>query len=204
MIIESIIKSRDKLKLILSDHTSLRISESTLAKYLLYQGKEVDKDQLVKICSDDIQTDIIAQCIDLISRRPRSVYEIKTYLKKRYKDQFDTGLLTNVTTYLLDKGYLNDEAFCKWWIENRISFRARSSMELIKELTGRGIDSDLIKSSIANYYDSNIESDLLKSLLKKKFNLESISNLPLKEKQRIISYFLRKGYNYDLIKQQLY
>jgi len=203
MIIERILKSRDKIKLILSDHTSLRISESTLAKYLLYQGKDVDKDQLIQICNDDIQADIIALCIDLISRRPRSVYEIRTYLKKKYKDNIDSDLITTLITYLTDKGYLNDDAFCKWWIENRISFRPKSSMELTKELSEHGIESDVIKYSLAKYYDQNTERELLKSLLNKKFNLDSIGDLPLKEKQRIISYFLRKGYNYELIKEEL-
>lgn len=203
MIIESIIKSRDKLKIVLSDHTSLRISESTLAKYLLFQGKEVDKDELIKICHDDIQTDIVAQCIDLISRRPRSVHEIRVYLRKRYSDQIEQSFESSIISYLTEKGYLDDEAFCKWWIENRISFKPRSSMELMKELTEHGIELDMIRSSIGKYYDSNVESELLKSLLKKKFNLESISQLDLKEKQRVISYFLRKGYNYELIKQEL-
>lgn len=203
MIIERIIKSRDKIKLILSDHTSLRISESTLAKYLLYQGKDIDKEQLIEICNDDIQADIIALCIDLISRRPRSVYEIRTYLKKKYKDSIDSNLITTVITYLTDKGYLNDESFCKWWIENRISFRPKSPLELTKELTEHGIESDDIKYSLAKYYDQDTERELLKSLLNKKFNLDSIADLPLKEKQRIISYFLRKGYNYDLIKEEL-
>lgn len=203
MVIERIIKSRDKVKLILSDNTSYRISESTLAKYLLFQGKEIDKDHLLELIEDDLQGDIISASIELISRRPRSIYEIKTYIRNKYKDQLLPDFETKIISYLIEKGYLDDDAFCKWWIDNRNSFRPKSSMELNKELSDHGIDPDTIRASLNKYYDSDIEKELLRSLLKKKFNLENISNLPIKEKQRIISYFLRKGYNYDLIKEEL-
>jgi regulatory protein len=203
MVIERIIKSRDKVKLILSDNTSYRISESTLAKYLLFQGKEIDKDHLLELIEDDLQGDIISASIDLISRRPRSIYEIKTYIRNKYKDQLLPDFETKIISYLIEKGYLDDDAFCKWWIDNRNSFRPKSLMELNKELSDHGIDPDTIRASLNKYYDSDIEKELLRSLLKKKFNLENISNLPIKEKQRIISYFLRKGYNYDLIKEEL-
>jgi SOS response regulatory protein OraA/RecX len=203
MILQKILKSRDKVKLIFEDGSNIRVSETTLAKYLLFQGKDIDRDLIANIALEDMQSDIIAACIDLISRRPRSKYEISKYLERKYKDIINNELKEQIISYLIAKSYLNDQLFCQWWIENRINFRPKSSLELAKELGEHGIDMDTARAAISQFYNNETESEQLQKLLFKKFNLHSLMGLDPKQKQKVISYFLRKGYNYELIKSTL-
>lgn len=84
-----------------------------------------------------------------LSYKPRSVYEMRQYLKKKAVQPEDSGL---VIQDLIDKKFLGDEQFAKWYIENRTRFNPRSIFAIRYELRQKGIK-DFICDPILEGYD---------------------------------------------------
>lgn len=127
------------------------------------------------------------------------MYKMRTSSEVRNK-LLDLGYeinLINKVIYDLDQlEYINDEYFAKKFIEsNKKSKKISKSMIKLK-LKNKGIDSEIIDK-----YFSEIEFDeidaIKRLLIKKSFSAE----LEYEEKNKIIAYCVRKGFNMnDVIK----
>ena len=81
------------------------------------------------------------ECMDAASRylgyRARSEGELRKYLRKR---GFSSQCVERTLAQLREKGYTNDSAFARLWIENRESSKPRSRSLLRWELREKGIN----------------------------------------------------------------
>ncbi len=76
-----------------------------------------------------------------LSVRPRSVQETRRRL--RYHG-YPHPLVEQVLTRLVGLGYLDDEVFARAWVESRDRARPRGSAALRRELSLKGVASDVI------------------------------------------------------------
>ncbi|MDD4202728.1 MAG: regulatory protein RecX [Candidatus Omnitrophica bacterium] len=88
--------------------------------------------------------DIEKYILNFIKIRPRSKKEVSQRL-------IDKGVSKDEIQKILDayekKGFLGDDGFTKWWIEQRLlSYKARLLIE--QELLQKGIDLDLIEKNM--------------------------------------------------------
>lgn len=137
---------------------------------------------------------ILAKIINFLSYRPRSEKEVKDRLR-RYSKKFHHTHHTisiYVIDYLTQHKLINDKSFSVWFITQRQSYRPRSRRHLYSELFLKGIKKDTIDTALQETEFDETE-ELLK-LLKKK-NLDAT--------QHSIEYLLRKGFSYNMIKENL-
>ena len=193
------------VKLILDDNTSYQVSLDSLIKFDLYVDKEITTEELQQISMYQAKRELIAKTIELIQVRPRSKKEVEVYLiKKLRRADYANTLITEIITYLEDKAYINEENFIKWWIANRNAFKPKSKQELIFELSNKGIAKSLIEETLKSSLSSDDEVSHIKAALSKKFKITTVKGLDIKLQQKFISYFLRKGYNYELIRSVIF
>jgi regulatory protein len=86
--------------------------------------------------------------LNLLSYRPRSVAEVRRRLSD---NQFDTHTIDKVVDRLSQADLLNDEAFARYWLENRDTFKPRSSRALRYELRQKGIADSVIDAILTSY-----------------------------------------------------
>lgn len=139
---------------------------------------------------------IFTKALKFISLRPRSEREIKNWLLRKKVE-------ANISKFVLKKlkslDLINDLEFAKWWIEQRITFSPRGKRLIKLELLRKGVKRELIKEAFS-FFDFD-EKRLIKKLLVKK-GFKKTGN-DLKNKKRLFSFLLRKGFGQDVIKDVL-
>lgn len=97
---------------IVTNETSLLIEEDTLVHFRLVVGKELTPDELQAIQTYDDEVRGLQQAYHYLSFKPRSVAQMKEYLRTKEVHDVDAIIQT-----LKTKGYLDDNATARWILE---------------------------------------------------------------------------------------
>lgn len=189
--------SSNKYKIFFDNHT-LIIYEDVILKYNLLYKKDIDSNLLLQINEDNYKASIYDTALKYINVRMRSKKEMYEYLIKK---GYDYNNINDTIQKLLDQNLLNDIAFCKSYINDKINL-TNSGLDKIKnELLKLGIEEDVIDESFNNI-DKSILNDKLIKIIDKELKINS--KLPLiKLKNKIINRCINLGYNYDSINEIL-
>jgi len=134
----------------------------------------------------------------LLKFRLRSEKELSQRLKNK---KFSSGVIKKVISFLKEKSFLDDQEFARSWINCR-SKKPFGPRRLRQELRLKGVDQDIIESELARITEAYPEEELVLRLARKRF--EKLSDIePLKAKQRIYAYLLRRGFSIDVIRDTL-
>lgn len=131
----------------------------------------------------------------LISRRPRSIQEVRDSLRKK---DYPEGVIESTLDRLLETGLLDDLEFTRYWIDQRVTFRPRGPSMLRHELLLKGVDTDVIALELDAIDEENLA---LKAARKW---AERPSNLAKEDYQRKLSAFLaRRGFKYSVVRSTI-
>lgn len=84
--------------------------------------------------------------------RPRSIKEIREYLKKK---QVSEPFTEAVIKKLLEQKFLNDAEFAHMWVRTRIALKPLSQRVLRMELKEKGISSDIIETVLSEQQEES-------------------------------------------------
>jgi regulatory protein len=126
----------------------------------------------------------------LLTYRPRSSAEIRRKLQEK---QFDDNLIQRVIERLGELRLLDDEAFARYWLEQRERFKPRSAYLLRQELRQKGVPSDIVERVLD---DVDEAASALKAAQQR---ARRYAHLPFEEfQQKLGGYLQRRGFNYAL------
>ena len=140
--------------------------------------------------------------LKLLSFRPRTKKEISERLRQYCnKKNISLKIADQVINYLIEKSFINDEDFTKWWIDQRHSFRPKGISVIKKELLNKGVEIEVIEKELSAYKENpKSEYDLALKLIEKKINVRM--KLSTRDKRIKISNLLaRRGFSWDIIYQ---
>ncbi len=188
---------------------NFRLSINSIAKFNIFQGKLITEEEIREIQSEEKRSALLQLIIEYIAIRPRSTREISDYIDKILKRKFklekigteELLLKKSLIEYLIEKKYVDDFDFAKWWINNRVDFKNMSKKAIKYELLKKGISENLIEENLTELYSEEDEKTKIQNIILKKYKGIVISELNPKDKQKIISFLYNKGYNYELIKE---
>ena len=136
-------------KLNLDDGTNVLLHEDLILKYNLLIIKEVTREQLDELLEENTSYIAYSLCLDYLKTKMRSKKEIKEYLlKKEVKEEF----INNAIDILSNQGYLNDEVYCKAFINDRINLSSDGPFKIKENLLKLGIDEQIIQKNITIMY----------------------------------------------------
>ncbi len=185
-------KNPNRVNLYLDDQFAFALSIDEVAKHGLKKGLELTGSQIESLKDNDDTEYVYAKILNFLSYRPRTVKEVRDRLYKY--DVRDVAKQDLLISKLESKGYLDDLAFARWFIDSRNNHRPRSKRYLIAELSGKGIKPAIIQAVSATISD---ESETILRLLDKK--LGAHRDLEASEKQKIMGYLARQGFAWDKI-----
>lgn len=137
-----------------------------------------------------------------LSYRPRSEKEIKDYLQEKQKRKKDLTeeLISRIIKKLKSYKFIDDRQFTKSWVEQRITYKNKPIRVIRFELKQKGISEELINEFLQ---DRDIkESDLKSAKRLADKRKDFYRNLDEKKRdEKVMSYLLRKGFNYDIVKK---
>lgn len=173
-------------------------------------GQECTDEELASLEGESQFGKLYARAMEYCLVRPRSMKEAREYLWRKTrsikKRSPETGKITErpgvkpeiaerVLARLIEKKYLDDEKFARFWFEHRFLQKGTSVRRLKLELAQKGIENDIVERLIAENIRSDDE-ELQKIIAKKRRKYAS-------DEQKFIAYLARQGFAYDDIKRAL-
>lgn len=172
------------------DNDEIVLYEDVILKHNLLLKKEIDNELLIKINEDNFRASIYDTALKYISIRMRAKKEIEEYLKKK---KYDYNDIKECIDKLEINGHLNDNFFCKCYVNDKINFTNNGIDKIKNDLIRLNIAEDVINECISNI-DKNILNEKLNKIINKELRINS--KLPIgKLKQKIINRCINLGYN---------
>jgi len=137
-----------------------------------------------------------AVAFDLLARKAWSVRDLARRLGRRGATPEIVGA---VVADLQARGYLDDEAFARWWAQARAERRRIGSRRLQQELRTRGIPAEVATSAIAAAFQDGPE--LERALTAGRQRLPGLRAKPERVPARLFAYLLRRGYPPSVVRQ---
>lgn len=182
------------------------LSLDAVAKFGIYQGREIEEKELAEILVDELKNRFFQRAMSYISRAIKTEYQMRRYLKtlsikkkgtwyKEIEEDQLEDIIEEIITKLKEYDYLDDEEFAFQFITSRIRTKPRGKQVLVSELMSKGVDKDLAKEKVDELVAD--EYDVLRRVYEKKYKGEKIT---IRDNKKI-DFLKRKGFNWDLIKQ---
>ena len=139
------------------------------------------------------------QALRYLSYRDRSKLEITQYLEKK---EYPQPVIQQALDVLIELNYVNDQRFALEWGRYKINKQKLGKSRLYAELLNKGIDKEVLESTLAILYEDNPETELAIQCARKKMNsLQGVEED--KKKRRLIQYLKRRGFSADIIYQSI-
>ncbi len=136
-----------------------------------------------------------ADALRLLRFRPRSVKEMAGRLKQKGHRGV---IIARAIDELEGKGLLDDKAFAKLWIGDRISLKPAGKSLIVRELRAKGIEEKTIEAAFDGYKGIYDEAELAGPLARRKIlGLKGLD--PEKAKKKVFDFLSRKGFSYNTI-----
>ena len=163
---------------------------SILAAARLQTGQELTDAEIEALRHGGTADLAYHQAVRYLSFRPRSRSETETYLAKK---GYDTSLVSSVIERLLARDYLDDEAFARFWVDNRGRFRPRSARALRYELRQKGVSGATIDVALSDLDEDESAWNAVESKLGRWDNLEQ-----RELEHKVMAYLNRRGFSYSI------
>lgn len=165
-------------------------------------GRELLDEELAGFEQESQFGKLYSRTLEYCLVRPHSAKEIKDYLWRKtratkYKsrtgeikdrDGVSQDVADRVYQRLHDRGYVDDEKFARFWVDNRNQTKGASRKKLTMELRAKGVEISVIDQALSST-ERNEQDELTKVISKKSSKYQ--------DERKLIEYLMRQGFRYD-------
>ena len=198
------VRDQDRVNVLVDGKYRFSLDILQLGSLGIKVGKEYTEAEIVALEEESQFGKLYTRALEYSLMRPRSRREINDYLYRKTRDApTKTGgirkgvskeLTVRVFERLVEKNYVDDEKFARFWIENRNLRKGTSMRKLSAELSAKGVDRAII-DRLLDETDREDEDELRKIIAKKRHRYD--------DEQKLMAYLARLGFSYDDIKSAL-
>ncbi|MDL2224634.1 recombination regulator RecX [Eubacteriales bacterium OttesenSCG-928-M02] len=136
------------------------------------------------------------RALHYIGYRMRTEKELSDYLAKK---EYDSGEIDEVLTRLKEYGYVDDMAFCREYILQRIAQRPVGKRKLEYDLIKKGIPKETIQACMLEY-DPKEEQNQCNALAQRLLARKGTDKKAIQSVQRTL---VGRGFSYDICKNAI-
>ena len=188
------VKNQNRANVFLNHKFAFSLDLSQIIDFKIKLGSEFEKHDIEKFKHASDFGKLYQRMLEWTFVRPRSVREASDHLKiitARSKSDFvrtNQDLKADVMERLVSKGYLDDEKFAKYYVENRFTKKGISKKRLRLELFKKGVDKSIVDEVLSEGI-RNDEEEIKKIIAKKRARYDD---------EKLISYLVRQGFDFEL------
>lgn len=184
------VKRQDRYSVYVDDKYLFSLSASELLNQGLRIGQEFDQLGIDDVLKSAEKDKAYSRSLDLLSRRPRSTWEIREYLKNK---GYDDNIIEITLNRLSKNRYIDDKQFAISWINSRQQVKPSSKRRIIQELRQKHVSDQDISSAFSGIdFDEN---EQLRKIVAKKAN-----QTKYQDSTKLTAYLMRQGFSYENIK----
>jgi regulatory protein len=156
-------------------------------------GEPISELRSAELLLEDEQARALEAALVFLAYRPRSEREVRDRLQRK---EFPEPIVEGVIARLCKLGYVDDEAFARYWVEQRQTHRPRGSRLLRLELQRKGVARDTTVEVLDQLEQEDDPVAAACRAAEKK-----ASSLRLTDEreflQKVGQFLLRRGFDYE-------
>jgi len=168
----------------------------------LRREQHLSDQEIAALKTLDLRAKAYDQAVRFLAVRPRSVWEVRQKLERyrsRQKESLAPAHIDWVTEKLIDQGYLNDEEFARFWVEQRNQFKPLAPRALRYELLRKRIDERTIESVLDGAVDA--EEAALQAARSQARRWQTLDEEMFRKK--MAAFLQRRGFSWAVVRDVL-
>ncbi len=191
------VRDPERVSLFIDGEFRIGLPRIAVSERNLRIGQILTDEDLAELESIDEASRAINQALRLLGYRPRSSSEISSRLRR---NGFSEPAIQSAIERMVEYGYVDDQDFARFWVENRQQHRPRGRRMLESELRQRGVSPDMIDQAIdeADLDEYGAARELAIKQQERYRGLE-----PEVWRRRMAGFLQRRGYGWNVVRQVL-
>lgn len=161
----------------------------------LHPGMELNEAQVTALEEADAGHSAYDIGLRLLTYRPRSETEMRRRLGRR---GIGLRLIDETVRRLKERGYLDDEAFARFWTETRDTTSPRGRRLIVRELRAHGVDADTAAAATASVSD---EEAAYRATSRRLYAFRGLDRDTFR--RRLGGFLVRRGFSYDVARRTM-
>jgi regulatory protein len=184
-------KNRRRVNVYLDNQYAFAVQETIAGT--LHVGQELSEEQVAQLQGRDGAEAAYERVLNYLSYRPRSRVEVQAYLKRR---RVPEDVVAALLRRLEAAGLLDDDAFARYWVENREAFRPRGVRSLRFELRRKGVPDPVAEGAMQDVNESESAYRAAQARAQRLTQLDYPTF-----RRRLDGFLQRRGFTYDVVKE---
>lgn len=201
--IRSGVRDQNRVNIYINDKYDFSLDLKQVVDLKVKVGRKLSENELQELRAASEFGKLYQRALEWALMRPRSLRETRDYLKRRQIKRSQTNrqrqreeqkllpeiqdqAVALVIERLVERGFVDDERFAEYYIENRFIKKGISRRRLEQELRKKGISEMIIRNSLTNSARSD-ENELAKMIKKKRRKYD---------REKLVQYLVRQGFDY--------
>lgn len=187
----------DRVSIFIDEAFAFGVDRLVAAEHGLRPGVVLDEGAVAQLLAADEVSRAMSAALRLLAHRPRSRAEVATRLTRR---AFSEAAIARAVDRLVELGYLDDEEFARYWVQNRVEHKPRGGRLLKQELRQKGVDAGTADLVIEG---TGIDEEAAAIELARA-RAERLRGLdPAARRRRLAGFLRRRGYGWEVVRRAL-
>ncbi len=189
------VQKRDKQRVNIYLDGEYAFSLSLIEAVKLRKGQALSEQQIAALRDEDTILRAVDSAAHFLGYRPRSMEEVRQNLAGK---DFPPPVIAIALERLVERGYVDDLAFARYWVQNRSTFKPRSRPALRSELRQKGIAEDIIQEALADLDEDSLAYEVAQQRALRFRN-------PTREdfRKKLGSLLQRRGFSFTTVRETL-
>jgi regulatory protein len=186
-----------RASLYLDEAFAFGLNDQTVEQFRLRKGDYIDRELHEQIVDFDYFVDAKRIALAYLNHRSRSEKEIRDRLKR---EDIPEEVTLRVISFLGEHGLVNDGAWAKAFVNDKLHRKPVSSRQLAFGLAQKGVAKEVIAETLAELNATETDEDRAMQAAEKRWPriLRTESN-PKKQKQKLYTFLAGRGFGYEVI-----
>ncbi|MBC8171806.1 MAG: RecX family transcriptional regulator [Anaerolineae bacterium] len=182
-------RNHERVNVFLDGEYSFSIALIEAAR--LRKGQTLTEAEITALHGEDAVHKAVDSAVRLLTYRPRSIAEIRRNLIEKSMDE---PVIDAALDRLSALGYLDDEAFARFWVENRTAFKPLGPTALRYELRQKGVAEAIIQEVLENQDVTEAAQKAAAGHIRRLRGMDQRTF-----RQKLGSFLQRRGFSYEVI-----
>jgi regulatory protein len=191
------VRDPERVSVFVDGEFRVGLPRAVAAEQGLHVGQELTDEDVQRLEELGQISLAVEAAIRLLSFRPRSRSELEGRLRRK---GFDDAVVEAAIERIARLGYVDDEEFARYWIDNRVRNRPRGKRMLAAELRAKGVPKAVIDETLD---DTEIDEygEALQLARKRITQLQGLE--PAARERRLTGYLQRRGFGWETVRAVL-
>ncbi len=188
-------RRRRRVNVFVDGRFALALGKELAAERGVRPGRTLTPDELAALAEAEARRGALESALRLLAYRPRSERELHDRLIRK---GYESAVIEETLGRLRELGYLDDEAFARFWTETHQALSPRSRRLLAVELRRRGVAQSTAEQATVGIADEEAAYQAASKRLRTLRGLEY-----RRFRERLGGFLTRRGFSYDVARRTL-